>query len=121
MANGQLNLSPMEVRKSERDEPAFRKSEHEAQAARFFDIACMAAHLESKEIAFLCGDISVSLVDKWRSPESRGCPSFAQLLMLPARFHIELHRAMNAKFGFGRQALRDLLEAAGTLALVTER
>src|SRR5688572_7529087 len=76
-------------RKSEQPIPAstetasaFRTSEPqdaalgnaEQLAAELLDEAFTRAGLENKEIAHLCG-VSVSLVEKWRSREARGCPS----------------------------------------------
>lgn len=124
----QLNLPPTEVRSSEHPSAAFRKSEHAGKpdqndtaelAAALFDEALTRAQLTNKDVAHLLG-VSVSMVEKMRSTEARGCPSFAQMLRLPPAFHIEMHRAMNRRFGFGRRALLDLMEAAGTLALVNE-
>ena len=40
------------------------------------------------------------------------------MLLLPASFHIALHRVMNRRYGFGRAALKRLLDAAGDLAVV---
>jgi hypothetical protein len=129
----QLNLPATEVRTSERDRASLRNSEHEPDrfgqpereaaqtlAAQLFDEALTAARLTNKEVAHLL-DISESLVQKMRSLESRGCPSFAQMLRLPPAFHLELHRAMNRRFGFGRAAIARLLEAVGDLALVVDR
>ena len=126
-ANSQMPLPPMELRGSERPGPSFRNSEQHDQAcgkseqiaADVLNAAFQNARLDNKEIAHLCG-VSVSLVEKWRSTEARGCPSFAQLLMLPASFHIELHRALNKRFGFGRAALNRLTDAMADLALVVE-
>lgn len=139
-ANVQLNLPPTEVRRSEPREPSFREPEpssagrasfrnseqneaalgnSEHIAADVLNTAFQNARLDNKEIAHLCG-VSVSLVEKWRSTEARGCPSFAQLLMLPPAFHIELHRALNKRFGFGRAALNRLTDAMADLALVVE-
>lgn len=146
----QLNLPPVEVRKSEQPSAPFRNPEHQpgperlgaavlgnseqrlaalriqehaddrhVLAASILDEAFRLANLESKEAAHLVG-VSTSLVDKWRSVDERGCPSLAQLLMLPPTFHIALHRVMNRRFGFGRAALSRLLEAAGDLALGVE-
>lgn len=123
----QLSLPPMELRASERQGTAFRKSEQgdealgktEQIAAVLLNEAFDACGLENKEIAHLC-DVSVSLVDKWRSTEARGCPSFVQMLLLPPSFHLELHRAMNARFGFGRAILRRFLDDAADLALLVE-
>jgi len=102
-------------RNSEQDEMALRESEH--CAARLLDAAFRDAGLESKDVAFFCG-VSTSLVEKWRSPEQRGCPSFVQMLLLPPTFHLALHRRLNKRYGFGRAALKLLLDAAGDLALV---
>lgn len=123
----QLRLPPMELRDSEQVPAAFRNSEQpdqvfgksEQNAAALLNVAFAQAGLENKDIAHLCG-VSVSLVEKWRAADSRGCPSFAQLLMLPPAFHIELHRVMNKRFGFGRAALQRLTDAMADLALVVE-
>lgn len=117
----------MPLRASEQAASAFRKSEQAGEslgtsehlAAALLDEAMENAGLTNKEVAHLC-DVSVSLVEKWRSTEARGCPSFVQMLCLPPAFHLELQRAMNRRFGFGRAALMQLLEAAGSLALITE-
>lgn len=133
-SNIQLNLPPLPLRSSESAEPgfrnleepeaAFRKSEDDGYrlAACLFDTALseLRCGLTNKEVAHLVG-VSVSLVEKWRSPDARACPSFAQMLRLPLSFHLALHRAQNAHFGFGRAALMDLLESAGSLALLENR
>ena len=110
----QLSIPPMPLGNSEQPHGVFRNSEQDA--ANLFNAACEEARLSNKDIAHLCG-VSISLVEKWRSPDARGCPSFVQLLMLPPRFHLELHRALNKHYGFGRQALLDLLDAVGRLSL----
>ncbi len=118
----------MELRGSEHREAAFRNSEQDTEAlgkseqlaALLLGEALDAALLSNKEVAHACG-VSVSLVEKWRSTEARGCPSFVQMLCLPPKFHLELHRAMNKRFGFGRQLLGRLLEDIADLALVVER
>ena len=117
----------MEVRRSEPKTSAFRNSEHEADglgkaeqlAAILLDEAIENAGLTNKEVAHLCG-VSVSLVEKWRKADARGCPSFVQMLCLPAAFHIALYRVQNKRFGYGRAALARLIDAASDLALVTE-
>lgn len=122
--NGQRSLPPMELRDSERPQPSFRNSEQaeaalsesEQGAARIFDQAVEAAGLTNKDVAHLCG-VSVSLVEKWRSTEQRGAPSFVQMLMLPPSFHWHLHRALNRRFGFGKAALSQVLEGLGMLAV----
>lgn len=121
----QRSLPPMELRGSEHPGPAFRNSEQveealgssERLAADLLNTAFSAAHLDNKQIAHLCG-VSVSLVEKWRSTEARGCPSLVQILLLPPTFHLALHRAMNARFGFGREALRRVLDDLGDLVAV---
>jgi hypothetical protein len=101
-------------RNSEQAREPLRNSEQ--VAARMLDEAFTAAGLDTKEIAHLC-DVTPSLVEKWRSTEQRGCPSFAQLLMLPPSFHFQLHRAMNRHYGFGRQLLARVLDDLGAVAL----
>lgn len=96
-----------------------RAEEADRLASELFDQALSDAGLTTKEVAYLLG-VSDSLVMRMRSPEIRGRVSFTQLLRLPPAFHIALHRRLNARFGFGRAALRDLLEGLGTLALLTE-
>ncbi len=118
MPLGKSEPSDTPFRKSEQPNEAFGKSEQ--VAAELLNEAFDRASLDNKEIAHLCG-VSVSLVEKWRSTESRGCPSFVQMLMLPASFHLALHKAMNRKFGFWRAAIADVIEAVGSLALVVER
>lgn len=126
--DGQRSLPPMELRASEQPDATFRNSEHEADvlgkseqlAALFLNQAIDRAGLTNKEVAHLCG-VSVSLVEKWRSTEARGCPSFVQMLLLPPAFHLELHRAVNRRFGFGAQILARLMNDLSDLAVVVER
>lgn len=115
----------MELRSAESQRAGFRKSEplddrfreSERDAAVLLDESFTLARLENKEIAHLCG-VSVSLVEKWRKPDVKGCPSFAQMLRLPPAFHIALHRVLNRRYGFGRAALGRVLDALGDLAFV---
>jgi len=117
----QLNLPPSLLPKREQDEPVLTIQEQDADrtASEMFDEALKSARITSQEAAFLTG-VSESLVRKWRSVQQREQPSFAQMLCLPAPFHIALHRVMNRRFGFGRAALRRLLDAAGDLMAVSE-
>lgn len=123
-SHDQLTLGPMPLGISEHDGVSFRNSEQVGQALReseqlaveLLNAAFEAARLDNKEIAHLCG-VSVSLVEKWRSTDARGCPSLAQMLRLPPTFHLALHRALNKRFGFGRAALARLIGAAEDLAL----
>lgn len=115
----QVSTPTLPVRTSEQLKVPFRSSEQaqpDALAAELLNAAFDAAGLENKQIAGLCC-VSVSLVEKWRSAESRGCPSFLQMLLLPPSFHVELHKAMNKHYGYGRQAVLDLLDAVGRLAV----
>lgn len=97
-------------------------------AATLFDAALSNARdihgntkpITSGEVAHLLG-VSESLVNRMRSVNYREGVSFTQMLRLPPSFHLSLHREMNRRFGFGRQALLDLLDAAGVLALAVER
>jgi hypothetical protein len=86
-------------------------------SSEIFDEAIRAAKLTNKEVAHLLG-CSASLVMKMRSPEDRATVSFAQMLRLPLTFHIELHRAMNRRYGFGRAALARLVEAIGDIVVL---
>jgi len=123
----QSDAPQLPLRTSEQLKAPFRSSERGADAlsqseqiaAELLRAAFKRARLNDKEIAHLCG-VSRSLVEKWSSTEQRGCPSFVQLLLLPPSFHYALHKEMNARFGFGKQALRDLMDAAGSLAMVIE-
>jgi hypothetical protein len=92
-----------------------RTQSHEL-AAVLFDEALKAAHIETGEAAYLLG-VSESLVRRMRSKDARERVSFVQLLCLPPAFHLELHRAMNRHYGFGRHLLARVLEDLGALAL----
>ena len=126
--DSQRTLGPMELRKSEPSGDLFRNSEHDPDgfrkseqfAAELLHEALKVAGLDNKDIAYLCG-VSQSLVEKWRSTEARGCPSYAQLLCLPASFHIALFRLMNKKLGLGRALIADVLQDVSLLALAVER
>jgi hypothetical protein len=107
--------SEASLRTSEPHDEALRQSERDA--ADLLNEAFKDAKLENKEAAFLCG-VSESLVEKWRSKDQRGAPSFVQMLCLPPKFHYALHKQMNKRYGFGKAALRDLMDAAGSLAMV---
>jgi hypothetical protein len=121
----QLRLPPMPLRNSEPSGAGLRKEEPLSvddatrDASDLFDDALTTARLRNQDVAALLS-VSESMVQKWRNPERRECPSFAQLLRLPLAFHLALHRALNRRYGFGRAALAQLLEAAGALALAVE-
>ena len=111
----------MEVRKSDQSSQVVRKSDQaNADASALLDSVMREAGLSNAEVAFLTG-VSENLVGKWRSPNDRHAPSFAQMWLLPPRFHLELNRAMSRRHGFGQTALRQVLEGLGDLALAVER
>jgi hypothetical protein len=125
----QLNLPPTLLPNREQESvllpkqeqaPKVSAGEADASAARLFDEALTAAQLSSQEAAHLLG-CSESLVNKMRSPNARERVSLAHLLLLTPRFHLELHRALNRRFGFGRQLLRRIVDDLGDLALAMER
>lgn len=115
------------VRSSEQLKVPFRKAEHDTEtlsesermAAEVLDAAFIESGLTTKEAAHLC-NCSPSLIEKWRSTESRGAPSFAQLLLLPLSFHVALHRALNRKLGMSRAFLLDALESIGSLGMLAK-
>lgn len=114
----QLNLPPS-LLANETHEPATRPNstqDADATASELFDEALKAARIETAEVAYLLG-VSESVVRRMRSKDSRERVSFAQLLRLPPSFHWHLHKAMNRRFGFGQQALRDLLDTLGLIAV----
>ena len=88
--HSQRPLPVMEVPKSEQPTGVFRKSESGnaagessldqayIDASALFDAAVIVAGLRNPEIAHLCG-VSESLVQKWRSRDTRACPSFVQI------------------------------------------
>lgn len=120
--NRQLNLPPAPLQTLSR-KPESRKKfspdAADADSAVIFDEALSASGLTSKEVGLLAG-VSESLVSRWRSPNYSEAPSFTQMLRLPIAFHLALHKAMNRRFGFGRAAVEQLLEAAGLLAVAVE-
>lgn len=118
----QSNLPPMMLTNRSQDVPVrtnCSQDDPDASAAAMFDAALSASGITSKEAAMLLG-VSDSMVNRMRSPNHRERVSFAQMLRLPPAFHLSLHREMNKRFGFGRQALRDILDSLGTLATVGE-
>lgn len=117
-ADSQLSLPPTLLTNSSQQQPVrtICSQEPEALSAQLFDQALDAAHITSYEVGQLAG-VSESLVNRWRSPNHRECPSFVQLLKLPPAFHLELHRAMNRHYGFGRQLLARVLDDLCGLAV----
>jgi hypothetical protein len=118
--DGQLSFGPTSLANGTQPEAVLpkctqRDDAHEI-AAVLFDESLTAARIETAEAAYLLG-ISESLVRRMRSKDARERVSFAQLLKLPPSFHLELHRAMNRRFGFGRQLLARVLDDLGALAL----
>jgi hypothetical protein len=127
-SNDQLNLPPSlltnvshsaELRNKVSQDQELTPDQAEILTAQLFDGALTLAKISSKEVAILLG-VGTPLVSKWRSPEYREQPSFAQMLRLPVTFHIALHREMNRRFGFGRAAIKRLLDAVGDLMAVSE-
>lgn len=120
--HSQLSLGPLPLANETQAEPARPQSTHEADAlaADLFDGALLSADppLSTADVAYRL-DISESLVRRMRSRDARERVSYAQMLRLPPSFHLALHKLTDRHFGFGRAALRDLLDAAGRLAVVT--
>lgn len=85
-------------------------------AAMLFDEALTTARITTSEVAYLF-DVSESLVRRMRSRDARERASLVQMLLLPPAFHIAMQRAMNKRFGLGKAALLDLLDAVGRLAV----
>lgn len=121
--NSQLGLGPMHLADRKQDSEVLpkrtRREEAQEISAVLFDSALTAANISTAEVAFIL-DISESLVRRMRSKDARERASFVQMLMLPPKFHIEMQRAMNRKYGFARAALGQALEALGALALAIE-
>lgn len=109
----------MLLSKETQADPVRPNDTHEAEAlsARLFDEALTASQLSTADVAYLL-NISESLVRRMRSRDARERVSFTQMLRLPPSFQAELHKGLCNHFGFGRQALVDLLDAAGRLAVV---
>jgi DNA-binding transcriptional regulator YiaG len=127
-ANAQLNLPPGLLPNSSQPtssraissqhEPVrtICSQEPETLSAQLLHRALDDAGLTSYEVAQLVG-VSESLVNRWRSPHHRECPSFVQLLKLPPSFQFQLHRALNRHYGFGRQLLVRVLDDLGAIGL----
>jgi hypothetical protein len=117
-ADGQLSFGPAEVANSSQQEVVrtICTQQPEVLSAQLLNDALEAAHITSYEVGQLVG-VSESLVNRWRSPNHRECPSFVQLLKLPPSFHFQLHRAMNRHYGFGRQLLARVLDDLGAVAV----
>jgi hypothetical protein len=123
----QLNLPPAPLQSSERT--AFRRAEQERceeerrlaeqVTAELLDRAFTGARLDNKQAAYDL-DVSVSLIEKWRSIEQRGSPSFVQVWMLgvlhPVFAH-ELNSAINKRCAatLGQQAFANILANLGAL------
>ena len=107
------------VRANETHEDAVRLEQtqlaHE-EASALFDEALKAAGIETSDVAYLFG-VSESVVNRMRSKDARERVSFAQMLLLPVSFHWHLHKAMNRRYGFGRRALAEMVDAAGMVAV----
>lgn len=89
----------------------------EMQASVVLDMAClrMWGTGAGKQVALITG-VSESLVSRWRNPDQRELPSIGQVATLGADF-IRIYQKEQRKFyGFGRQALLDLLAVVEDLA-----
>lgn len=117
----QMTFGPAPVAKGTQDEAVRPKCTQQADpdemSAELFDAALTRARITTAEVAYLFG-VSESLVRRMRSKNARERVALSQLLRLPPAFHLALHAELNAKYGFGRQALLDLLDAVGRLAVV---
>lgn len=122
--DSQLSLGPMPLRNSEPAIPAQDDRDAERITAELLDAAFTAAGLDNKVAAYDLGK-SVSLIEKWRSTEQAGSPSFVQMWMLGTlhpEFGFELNRAINKRCGsLSRQALASLMADIGALAIAVTR
>jgi hypothetical protein len=125
--NHQLSLGPLPLRNTEcaptrAADDALRVAEQ--VTAELIDAAFTAARLENKVAAADLGK-SVSLIEKWRSAEQIGSPSFVQLWMLGTlhpQFGFELNRAINKRCGsLTRQALASIIADLGAIAAAVGR
>lgn len=116
----QQPLPPMLLSNPEQGESVLRRSEQDedpgALTSRLIDHALENARISNAEAAYLLG-ISESMVAKMRSVNSREGISFIQIVKLGPVFVWELHKAMHRKFGFGKRALGELLEAVGLVSV----
>ena len=88
-------------------------------ASELFDAALTDARITSGEVSHLLG-VSESLVNRMRSPNYREGVSLVQMLRLPIEFHWQLHKVMSRRLGLRQRAVAELLDAVGSIALVTE-
>lgn len=123
--HSQLNLPPVELKdvslratvRNLVSQPVELTAEQaELLAAEVFDEALTAAGIGTEQAGLIIG-VSKGLVSKWRSKAYRERPSYAQMLRLPATFHLAMNRIVSRRFGFARAALRTLMDAAGDLAV----
>lgn len=115
-SHGQLNLPPSLLPNPSQSEPVRSNPSQDAEAlaSTLFAQAMDDAGLTTAEVAYLVQH-SESLVSRWRSPEHREQPSFAQLLRLPPSFHLALHKRLDKHYGFSRAALLEAIDALGRL------
>ncbi len=90
---------------------------NEELASRIFDQAVIRSGLTNKEISDRLGGLSESLIGRWRNPNAREFPNTLQLQKLGPVFLREFSRASNQYNGLGRQALCELLNVVGDLAV----
>lgn len=125
----------MELRNSEQPKASFRKTEQAERAGEnteendgvalasvMLDEALKDARMSNQDVAYWLSktgpEVSESLVQKWRKPTERACPSLAQLLRMPPHFHIAFIKQMDSHFGLGRAVLGQVQQALGTLSLL---
>lgn len=68
-----------------------------------------------KQVALALG-VSESLVSRWANPDQRELPSSTQLVLLGPKFLRHYNSEQSKFYGFGQQAVIELLQLAGELA-----
>lgn len=115
-------LPPREQRPQVTDPSGVSVSELDARelASVFFDQASIWIDWSNEAIAATITEklspVSADMVRKWRRPQDRETPSYAQICALGPRFRRLLRVAESRHDGAWRQSLMDLLKAAGDLA-----
>lgn len=90
-----------------------------AEASRLYDRALKVAGLDSQQVSDLFR-VSVSLVDKWRNPNERACPSFWQINAHPIRFHLALESIRREQPAYRKAVLARVWDAFCDVALAVE-
>lgn len=122
-AQSQRSLPPMPLENCSQPSDARTKDTQpdpaSVLASELFDTALKDARITSFEVSQLLG-VSESLVNRMRSPNYREGVSFTQMLRLPIEFHWQLNKVMSRRLGLRKRAVAELLDAVGSIALVTE-